>query len=86
MRNDRYLVEKVGEHEPLQTSIASDFIKFWMPDVSDVSDVSSDGVTIWVIFGGECPLRMAECRRSLHADMNVECMGKSVCAALGLLE
>ena len=26
------------------------------------------------------------CRGSLHADMNVECMGKSVCAALGLLE
>ncbi|KAK1120273.1 hypothetical protein K0M31_012634 [Melipona bicolor] len=43
MRNDRYLVEKVGEHEgPLQTSTASDFMKFWIPDISDVSDTSSN--------------------------------------------
>lgn len=42
MRNHRYLVHKVGEHEdPLQTSTAADSMKLWLDEDSD-AELSED--------------------------------------------
>jgi len=36
LRNDRYILRKVGEHEgPYQTSSAADFMKPWIDEDSD---------------------------------------------------
>ncbi|CAL1682013.1 unnamed protein product [Lasius platythorax] len=36
LRNNRYLVHKIGEHEgPQQTSTAADFMKLWLDEDSD---------------------------------------------------
>lgn len=38
MRNQRYLVQKVGEHEgPAQTSTSADYMKSWIEPDTDVS-------------------------------------------------
>ena len=44
MRNDRYMVEKVGEHEgPAHTSTTADFMKPWVLNAED--DASDDSET-----------------------------------------
>ena len=41
MRNDRYMVEKVGEQEgPTHTSTTADFMKLWVLNAED--DASDD--------------------------------------------
>lgn len=43
LRNDRYIVSKVGEHEgPLQTSTAADSMKPWVEGVYDDDEYGSD--------------------------------------------
>ncbi|KAI4481937.1 hypothetical protein M0804_008956 [Polistes exclamans] len=43
MRNNRYLVRRVGEHEgPLQTSTAADYMKPWISKEGDISDSESE--------------------------------------------
>ncbi|KZC15090.1 hypothetical protein WN55_09928 [Dufourea novaeangliae] len=38
LRNDRYIVEKVGEHEgPRQTPSSAEFMKPWLEDLDDLS-------------------------------------------------
>lgn len=42
MRNDRYLVIKVGEHEgPQETSISADYMKPWL-HFDDVDEIESE--------------------------------------------
>lgn len=42
-RNDRYIVQKVGEHEgPLKTSTSADHMKPWVDFVSDESDLEEE--------------------------------------------
>lgn len=43
LRNDRYIVKKVGEHEgPNQTSTTADFMKLWATNDEDEDSGSSD--------------------------------------------
>lgn len=43
LRNDRYILRKIGEHEgPSQTSSAADFMKLWVSGEDDV-DRDSEG-------------------------------------------
>jgi len=58
LRNDRYIVEKIGEHEgPRQTVTVAEYMKPWIPyddefnDEEDETSSSEDG----------CLTRMAEC-------------------------
>ena len=44
MRNDRHMVEKLGEHEgPAHTSTTADFMKPWVLNAED--DASDDSET-----------------------------------------
>jgi len=43
LRNDRYIVEKVGEHErPYETSTAAEYIKRWIDDVDELSTENTE--------------------------------------------
>ncbi|XP_039315302.1 uncharacterized protein LOC105204157 isoform X1 [Solenopsis invicta] len=43
MRNDRYVVSKVGDHEgPRETSTAADCMKLWIPDDYDIDVMTSE--------------------------------------------
>jgi len=58
LRNDRYLVTKVGNHMgPQQTSTSADHIKPWISNTD--SDESDEGDT--ETSEGRCPSRTAEC-------------------------
>ena len=47
LRNNRYIVQREGEHEGSRiTSTTADHMKWWNVDVSDVSE-SSDDEHIW---------------------------------------
>ncbi|KAI4476537.1 hypothetical protein M0804_013516 [Polistes exclamans] len=47
MRNNRYLVRRVGEHEgPLQTSTAADYMKPWISEEEDYRLVSLDAILL----------------------------------------
>lgn len=44
LRNDRYIIEKVGEHEgPYETSIAAEYIKRWIDDIDELSTDEEEG-------------------------------------------
>lgn len=69
LRNDRYVVRKVGEHEgPTETSTAVDSIKHWLEYNSDYIDSEDESSEEEESTGeenpyirGECQRRMAEC-------------------------
>lgn len=43
MRNDRYVVEKIGNHEgPIHTSSAADFMKPWAGDFNEENEWFSE--------------------------------------------
>lgn len=43
LRNDRYVVERIGDHEgPLTTSTAADHLKLWACDDEDLSELDAD--------------------------------------------
>lgn len=60
LRNQRYLVQKVGKEEgPQRTSTSADFMKLWTDKIDD----SSEDEDINENIRGECVNRTAECRR-----------------------